>query len=110
MNGDDQAPCCPDGPDRPSELNTVQETSPSGSNQSSRENGESMMDGEVSTTNNIPRLKIPKSVSFEDSDLSENPNLDIERHSTVAGLQVKVLEKDIDGTIRQVKVTHTESE
>ena len=75
-----------------------------------QENGESMVDGEVSTTNNIPRLKIPKSVSFEDSDLSENPHPDTERNSTVAGLQVKVLEKDIDGTIRQVKVTHTESE
>ena len=31
-------------------------------------------------------------------------------HSTVAGLLVKVLEKDIDGTIMWVKVTHTESE
>ena len=69
-----------------------------------------MVDGEVSTTNNILRLEIPKSVSFEDSDLSENPNPDTESHSTVAGLQVNVLEKDIDGTIRQVKVTHTESE
>ena len=58
----------------------------------------------------LPRLKIPKSVSFEDSDLSENQHPDTERHSTVAGLQVKVLEKDTDGTIRQVKVTHTESE
>ena len=65
-----------------------------------------MVDGEVSTTNNIPRLKIPKSVSFEDSYFSENPNPDTERHSTVAGLQVK----DINGTIRWVKVTHTESE
>ena len=69
-----------------------------------------MVDGEVSTTNNIPRLKIPKSVSFEDSDLNENPNPDTERHSTVARLQVKVLEKDIHGTIRWVKVAHTESE
>ena len=28
----------------------------------------------------------------------------------VAGFQVKVLEKDTDGTIRQVKVTYSESE
>ena len=69
MNGDDQAPPHLDGQDRPSELNSLQETSPSGSSQSSRENGESMVDGEVSTTNNIPRLKIPECVSFEDSDL-----------------------------------------
>ena len=54
--------------------------------------------------------EIPKSVSFEDSDLSENQHPDKERHSTVAGLWVNVLEKDIDGTIRQAKVTHTESE
>ena len=110
MNGDDQAPPHPDGPDRPSELNTLQETSSSGFNQSSRENGESMVDGEVFTTNNIPRLKIPKSVSFEDSDLIENQHPDTERNSTVAGLQVNILEKDISGTIRQKKVTHTESE
>ena len=62
------------------------------------------MDGEVSTTNSTPRLKIPKSVSLIDSDLSEN------QHPTVAGFWVKVLEKDTDGTIRWVKVTHTESE
>ena len=37
-----------------------------------------------------------KNVSFEDS--------------IVAGLRVKVLEKDTDGTIRWVKVTHSESE
>ena len=87
----------------------LQETSPSSLSQSSREN-ESMVDGEVSTTNSTPILKIPKSVSFEDSDLRENQNPDTEGNSTVAGLQVKVLEKDIDGTIRWVKVTHTESE
>ena len=46
-----------------------------------------MVDGEVSTTNTIPRLKIPKSVSFEDSDLSENQHPDTERNSTVAGLR-----------------------
>ena len=63
-----------------------------------------MVDGEVMTTNSTPIFKIPKSVSFEDSDLRENQN------STVAGLQVKVLEKDLDGTIRWVKVTHTVSE
>ena len=68
------------------------------------------MDGEVSTTSINPGIKILKSVSFEDSNLSENQNPDTERNSTVAGLQVKVLEKDIDGTIRWVKVTHTESE
>ena len=99
-----------DGQGGPSGQNTLQETSPSGLSQFSGENGESMVDGEVSTTNSMPILKIPKSVSFEDSDLSENQNPDTERHSTVAGLQVKVLEKDTDGTIRQVKVTHTESE
>ena len=102
--GDDQAPPHPDGQDGPSEQNTIQETSPSGFSQYCRENGESMVDGEVSTTNNIPRLKIPN------SDLSENPHPDTERHSTVAGLWVNVLEKNTDGTIRQVKVTHTESE
>ena len=53
MNGDDRTPPHPDGQDRPSEQNTLQETSPSGSSQSSGENGESMVDGEVSTTNNI---------------------------------------------------------
>ena len=88
-----------DGQGAPSGQNTLQETSPSGLSQSSGENGESMVDGEVSTTNSTPRLKISKSVSFEDSDLSENQNPDSERYSTVAGLQVKVLEKDIDGTI-----------
>ena len=86
-----------DGQDGPSEQNILQEISPSGLSQSSGENGESMVDGEVSTTNSTPRLKIPKSVSFEDSDLRENQNPDTERYSTVAGLQVKVLEKDING-------------
>ena len=95
-----------DGQGEQSEQNTLQETSPSSLSQSSGENGESMVDGEVSTTNSTPILKIPKSVSFEDFDLRENQNPDTERNSTVAGLQ----EKDIDGTIRWVKVTHTESE
>ena len=63
---------------------------------SSRENGENRIDGEVSTTSLNPGVKIEKNVSFEDS--------------IVAGLQVKVLEKDTDGTIKQVKVTHSESE
>ena len=99
-----------DGQGGPSGQNTLQETSPSGLSQSSGENGESMVDGEVSTTNSTPILKIPKSVSFEDSDLSKNQNPGTKRYSTVAGLQVKVLEKDTNGTIRQVKVTHTESE
>ena len=98
-----------DGKGGPSGQNTLQETSPSGLSQSSGENGESMVAGEVSTTNSTPILKIPKGVSFEDSDLSKNQNPDTERYSTVAGLQVKVLEKDTDGTIRWVKVTHTES-
>ena len=84
----------------------LQETSPSSLSQSSGENGESMVDGEVSTTNSTPILKIPKSVSFEDSDLRENKNPDTERNSTVAGLP----SKSLDGTIRRVKVTHTESE
>ena len=99
-----------DGQGEPSAQHMLQETSPSSLSQSSGENGESMVDGEVSTTNSTPILKIPKSVSFEDSYLRENQNPDTERNSTVAGLQAKVLEKDIDGTIRWVKVTHTESE
>ena len=110
MSQDDQTPPHPDGQGGPSEQNALQETSPSGFSQSSGENGESMVDGEVSTTNSTPRLKIPKSVSFEDSDLSENQHPDTERHSTVAGLQVKVLKKDTDGTIMWVKATHAESE
>ena len=89
------SPSCLDGLDGPNEQNTLQETSPSGFSQSSGENGESMVDGEVSTTNGIPRLKIPKSVSFEDSDLSENQHSDTERHSTVAELWVNVLEKTL---------------
>ena len=60
-----------------------------------RGNGENRTDGEVSTTSINE-----KSVSFEDSS----------RNSIVAGLWVKVLEKDTDGTIRWVKVTHSESE
>ena len=60
----------------PSWHHKLQETSPSSLSQSSRENGESMVDGEVSTTNSTPILKIPKSVSFEDSDLRENQNPD----------------------------------
>ena len=106
ISWDDRAPSQPDGQGGSSEQIALQETSPSGLSQSSGENGENMGDGEVSTTNSTPRLKIPKSVSFEDSDLSENQNPDTERHSTVTGPQVKVLEKDIDGTIRWVKVTH----
>ena len=67
-----------DGQDGPSKQNTSQETSPSGLSQSSGGNGENRVDGEVSTTNSTSRLKIPKSVSFEDSDLSENQNPDTE--------------------------------
>ena len=103
---DDWARPNSDGQDRPSEQNTLQETSPSGSNQSSWENGENTVNGEVSTTNSTSRLKIPKRVSFEDSDMSENQNPDTVRYSIVAGLQVKVLEKDTNGTIRWIKVTH----
>ena len=106
MSHDDWAPPQPDGQDRPSEQNTLQKTSPSGFSQSSGKYRESMVDGEVSTTNSTPRLKIPKGVSFEDSDLSENQYPDAD----FAGLWVEVLEKDTDGTIRWVKVTHTESE
>ena len=81
------------------ELNELQETlesSPSGSCSSSGENRENRTDGEVSTTSINPGFKNAKNVSFEDS--------------VVAGLWVKVLEKDTDGTIRWVKVTHSESE
>ena len=78
MNGGDRGPPCQNGLDRPNEENVLQETSPSGFSQSSGENGESMVDGEVSTTNSTPRLKIPKSVSLEDSDQSENQNSDTE--------------------------------
>ena len=59
----------------------LQGTFPSSLSQSSGENGERMVDGEVSTTKSTPILKIPKSVSFEESDLSENLNPDTERHS-----------------------------
>ena len=106
MNGVDRS----NGLDGSNGLHNLLETSPSGFSQSFGENQEIMVDGEVSATNGIPKLNIPKSVSFEDSDLSDNLNPDTERHSTVGGLRVKVLEKDIDGTIRWVKVTHTESE
>ena len=78
-----------DSQDGPSEQNTLQVASPSGLSQSSRENGENMVDGKVSTANSTPRLKIPKSVSFEYSDLSENQNPDTERYSTVAGLDFR---------------------
>ena len=64
MSWDDRVPPWQDGQDRPSGQNMLQETSPSGFNQSSGEYRESMVDGEVSTTNSTPRLKIPKSVSF----------------------------------------------
>ena len=84
------------GLNRPNELQENLETSPSDTCSSSRENRENRTDGEVSTTSLNPGFKIEKSVSFEDS--------------IVAGLRVKVLEKDTDGTIKQVKVTHSESE
>ena len=81
---------------RPNELQENLETSPSDTCSSSGENGENTIDGEVSTNNLNPGFKIDKNVSFEDS--------------MVAGLWVKVLEKDTDGTIRRVNVTHSESE
>ena len=84
------------GPNRPNELQENLETSPSDTCSSSGENGENRIDGEVSTTSLNPGFKIEKNVSFEDS--------------IVARLRVKVLEKDTDGTIRQVKVTQSESE
>ena len=84
------------GLNRPHKLKENLETSPSDTCSSSGENGENTIDGEVSTNNLNPGFKIDKNVSFEDS--------------MVAGLRVKVLEKDTDGTIRRVNVTHSESE
>ena len=84
------------GLNRPNELQENLETSPSDTCSSSGENGENTGVGEVSTNNLNPGFKIDKNVSFEDS--------------MVAGLRVKVLEKDTDGTIRRVNVTHGESE
>ena len=84
------------GLNRPSELQENLETSPSDTCSSSGENRENRTDGEVSTASLNPGFKIEKNVSFEDS--------------IMAGLWVKVLEKDTDGTIRRVKVTHSESE
>ena len=88
------------GLDRLNELQEILESSPSGSCSSSGGNRENRTGGEVSTTSINPGFKNQKSVSFED----------LTRNSVVAGLQVKVLEKDTDGTIRQVKVAHSESE
>ena len=88
------------GLDRPNELQETLESSPSSSCSSSGKNGENREDGEVSTTGINPGFKNQKVVSFEDSS----------KNSIVAGLRVNVLEKDIDGTIRWVKVTHSESE
>ena len=88
------------GLDRANELQEILESSPSGSCSSSGENGENRPDGDVSTTSINPGFKNQKNVSFEDSS----------RNSIVTGLQVNILEKDTDGTIRQVKVTHSESE
>ena len=82
------------GLDRPNELQEILESSLPG------ENGENRADGEVSTTSINPGFKNQKNVSFED----------LSRNSIVAGLRVNVLEKDTDGTIRWVKVTHSESE
>ena len=84
------------GLNRLNELQENLETSPSDTCSSSGKNGENTIDGEVSINNLNPGFKIDKNVSFEDS--------------MVAGLRVKVLEKDTDGTIRRVNVTHSESE
>ena len=84
------------GLNRPNMLKDNLETSPSDTCSSYGENGENTIDGDVSTNNLNPGFKIDKNVSFKDS--------------MVAGLQVKVLEKDTDGTIRRVNVTHSESE
>ena len=84
------------GRNRPNELQENLETSPSDTCPSSGENRENRIDGEVSTNNLNPGFKIEENVSFEDS--------------MVAGLRVKVLEKDTDGTIRRVNVTHSKSE
>ena len=84
------------GLNRPNELQENLETSPSDTCSSSGENRENRIDGEVSTTSLNPGFKMKKNVSFEDS--------------IMAGLWVKVLEKDTDGTIRRVNVTHSESE
>ena len=75
------------GRNRLKELQENLGTSPSDTCSSSGENGENRIDGEVSTNNLNPGFKIEKNVSFEDS--------------IVAGLRVKVLEKDTDGTIRR---------
>ena len=106
INHQEHTPLKSVGLDGPNELNNTLETSPSGSCYSSGENGENRTDGEVSTTSINPGLKHQKSVSFEDL----NQNSDTDRNSVVAGLWVKVLERDTDGTIRWVKVTHSESE
>ena len=84
------------GLNRPNELQENLETSPSDTCSSSMENRENRIEGDVSTNNLNPGFKIGKNVSFKDS--------------MVAGLWVKVLEKDTDGTIRRVNVTHSESE
>ena len=84
------------GLNRLNELQENLETSPLDTCSSSRDNGENRIEGEVSTNNLNPGFKIEKNVSFKDS--------------MVAGLRVKVLEKDTDGTIRRVNVTHSESE
>ena len=67
-----------DGQGGPSEQNTLQETSPSGLSQSSGEMGRVWWMEKFLQLIVLPRLKIPKSVSFEDSDLSENQNPDTE--------------------------------
>ena len=84
------------GLNKPNEFQETLKSSPSSSCSSSGENGESRTDGEASTTSINPGFKNEKNISLEDL--------------IVAGLWVKVLEKDTDGTIRWVKVRHSESE
>ena len=88
------------GLDRLNESQETLESFPSGSCSSCGESRENRADGEVSTTRINPGFKNQKVVSFED----------LSRNSIVARLWVNILEKDIDGTVRQVKVTHSENE
>ena len=105
INHKEHTPPKPVGLDELNELNNILDTSPSGSCYSSGENGENRIDGEVSTTSINSGLKNQKSVPFKDL----NQNSDTDRNSVVAGLWVKVLERDTDVTIRWAKVTHSES-
>ena len=63
-NQTDLTPPDPPGLDGPNELHNFLETSPLGSSNSSRKNGENNIDGEVSTTSINPGLKIEKKCIF----------------------------------------------